>query len=237
MGQEDNYNNLCPIINGKPAPTGCAATAVAQIMYHYGYSYTYNGFYYDWNLMKYYASGADMIYQLFVDLGSSENLAMRYGEKESSASAENVPRTFRNFGYSSGGTLQDYNTDKLLTELIMYWRPVYVRGDAIKTQHKVLGIVMSNSYSGGHAWVVDAMLQRRREVMVYINGKYDRTYTDSEILVHCNWGWNGDFNGYYYGGVFDTNKGPVLTRSSSDESNGQEGYYQYRLQMITGITR
>ena len=29
-------------------------------------------------------------------------------------------------------------------------------------------------------------------------------------LLHCNWGWNGELNGYYRCRVFNTNNGPVF---------------------------
>lgn len=98
------------------------------------------------------------------------------------------------------------------------------------------GITVKTTYDGGHAWVIDETLERRRQCIKYINGKKNSTQTQYQRLVHCNFGWEGYANGYYYSANFNTNpgKGPVL--QSTSESNDQEsGYYQYRLKMNTGI--
>ena len=36
-GQTEPYNNLCPLVSGYKTPTGCVATAIAQIMYKHQY--------------------------------------------------------------------------------------------------------------------------------------------------------------------------------------------------------
>ena len=41
--QDTPFNNLCPQINGSAAPTGCIATAMAQIMKYYQYPATSKG--------------------------------------------------------------------------------------------------------------------------------------------------------------------------------------------------
>ena len=55
-----------------------------------------------------------------IDLGTSENLNMSYNTKTnggSGAKSQNIPRTLKNFGYSDGGHLIDYNTKTIVSEL------------------------------------------------------------------------------------------------------------------------
>ena len=61
------------------------------------------------------------------------------------------------------------------------------------------------------------------------------TYYQTRNLVHINWGWGGIDDGYYLSTRFNTNEGPVLTRSVTTTTYGTSGYYQYQLQMNCGI--
>ena len=54
---------------------------------------------------------------------------------------------------------------------------------------------------------------------------------ESQALVRCNFGWNGQDNGFYFGGAFDTNAGPVVTRS------GTEYNFQYNLEIVYNIRK
>ena len=54
----------------------------------------------------------------------------------------------------------------------------------------------------GHAWVIDGYMKRKR---VASTG----TISERQTLVHCNWGWNGNCNGYFTSGVFKTNEAKI----------------------------
>lgn len=168
------FNNYCFITDGRPAYTGCVATAVAQLMYHYGKNVTYNGTYYNWNTMRTVIYGGknesdaakDMVAKLIFQLGRPQNLNIRYGavadEIGSSAPSANVPRTFVNFGYSKGRTLQAYDNEALSRG------PLYGEGSALKKtiQHSFLGIVTGQevSYHEAHAWVIDERIHQERKL-------------------------------------------------------------------------
>lgn len=69
---------------------------------------------------------------------------------------------------------------------------------------------------GGHAWIVDGYANVQSKYAPY------RTYE----LVHVNWGWDGDLDGYFYAGVFDSSHEPVVPSGSlrsTDERNFQFG--------------
>lgn len=241
---DEEYENVRPLV-------GCAAVAVGQIMYHYGYDYTYNGTAYDWDVIRKFQTRpldywneshvlppeleepADMAARLLADLGRSENLDMYYIPGHSGASSENVPRTFRNFGYTKVGELVPFR----YSHVLMTSRPTFVCGNAFRhttLANPLLGIHTDRvSYSEGHAWVIDTNLHQRKDKYTYrYDGVLLKTEYEDRYFVHCNWGWWGSKDGYYAEAVFDTNAGPVM-RTTIDE--GQSHYYRYNLEMITNI--
>ena len=62
--------------------------------------------------------------------------------------------------------------------------------------------------------------------------------TQGQRLVHCNFGWEGSHDGYYYVGAFNTAKSPVTLGVSStgpnDFSNDNE-IMMYMLMRKTGL--
>lgn len=148
----------------------------------------------------------------------------------------NVPRTFVNCGFSSGGSIQAYDFSTIYN--VISSRPVYVSGCSNKkvTVKKLLGITVSTTteYEHGHAWVIDQVLTRVRDKYKYENGTLKSTSEEYEHLVHCNFGWDGVRNGFYYSGQFDTNAGPE-TKSAPMDSEGTRYYYQYNLKMNSDI--
>ena len=66
------------------------------------------------------------------------------------------------------------------------------------------------------------------------------TSYESEWYILCNYGWNGEDNGYYLSKVFDANNGyvyPSNTRATEDLGNGTKYNYQYKLRAITNIRK
>lgn len=226
-GQDAPYNNYI-FTNDYTvhAPAGCVATAVAQIMYYWGHDYTYDGYAFDWDLMRQhissygssYGAAHTMIAELFLKLGLDENLNMTYGADSSSAYDDDVPRTFENFGFTSGGSIESYDYDEIYN-IISAW-PVYVSA--------------SDASSGerGHAWVVDEVLTRRRTKTTTIVGVSTSHTTEYQHLLHCNFGWDGVSNGYYYSGNFDV-QNPVI--SDNLGISKKERNYQYYKEMNVGI--
>jgi hypothetical protein len=240
-GQGDPYNYFCYTSTGQKAATGCTATAVAQLLYHHGYPNSYNGYTFNWNVIKnsssYYSinnAGAADVARLMQQIGLSQNLAASYDVSATGASHDNIPRTLKNFGFAKYGSVAAYNQSTIQSS-VSAGKPVLVSGYGKKTVSKktFLGITISTTttYSDGHVWVIDAVLQRKRAVSTYTpSGALVSTNYQYEYLVHCNWGWNGSRDGYYYSDAFNTNNGPV-TRTDSPY------HYQYELKMIANVSK
>lgn len=222
--QDTPYNNLCPVINvaGGKAVTGCAATAMAQIMKYHQYpakgigshDYTtstlklsvsadFGNTTYDWgNMLETYRRGtytveqAEAIATLMFHCGVS--LDMDYNTS-SGAFDFNMARAFVNyFNY-------DASTIKLCN------RSFYTSADwkaLIKQEFNERRPIIYNGQSigGGHSFVCDGY--------------------DENGLFHINWGWNGQSNGY-----FDLD---ILDPGTQGIGGGVAGF-NYAQSIITGI--
>ena len=225
--QDAPFNNFAPEYtddnnNTQRCATGCAATAMAQIMKFHNwpeqgvgyYSYEHQSFgtissnfsehVYDWtNMIDRYNNGeysnvqADAVALLMKDCGVSLN--MNYGPV-SGASIYSYTPAFKNYFRYSSRTVNRSGCEtaeftKIITNELQEGRPI---------------IYCGTGEDGGHAFVVDG---------------YDTNY-----FLHVNWGWGGYSDGYFDmnymdptglgigggSGAFKWNQGIVLARPLKD---------------------
>ena len=225
--QDAPFNNFAPEYtddnnNTQRCATGCAATAMAQIMKFHNwpeqgvghYSYEHQSFgtissnfsehVYDWtNMIDRYNNGeysnvqADAVALLMKDCGVSLN--MNYGPV-SSASIYSYTPAFKNYFRYSSRTVNRSGCEtaeftKIITDELQEGRPI---------------IYCGTGEDGGHAFVVDG---------------YDTNY-----FLQINWGWGGYSDGYFDmnymdptglgigggSGAFKWNQGIVLARPLKD---------------------
>jgi len=177
-GQGAPYNSMCPLVNGQHCITGCAATAMAQIINYNKWpeantssvdAYTtvtneismaqLDPTSFNWNSMT-----NDDIARLMLYCGQSA--MMDYGLEASGTTIDPIAYALTNvFGFGKtvrilnreGYDNDDNNWDNILYEELSANRPVLYRG-------------------GNHAWVIDG----------YQDGAF-----------HMNWGWDGNADGYF----------------------------------------
>lgn len=185
-GQGSGYNNSTPLTgctayaNGH-APTGCVATAMAQVMRYHSFPGWYN-----WGVMPATAlppsTGDNEISRLMYDIGYNVN--MDYGCNGSGADTEDqVAQTFVvDFGYSHADYIDYEGTANYMTvENNLRWgQPVIFSGG------RRGGSWPFYSYDDGHCWVGDGF-----------NAYYDCQNGISTLYFHMNWGWNGSNDGWY----------------------------------------
>jgi PKD repeat protein len=189
--QNSPYNTLCP----SGTPTGCVATAMAQIMKKWNYpttgtgsrTYTHDTYgvqtanfgatTYDWTSMtNTYSSTSttaakSAVATLMFHCGVS--VKMNYAPSGSGALSIDIPTSLVNyFGYQPSAELKSrslFQTDAAWLTLIKtemdQGRPVFLSG------------IGSAAGSVGHQFVCDG-------------------YNPSS-LFHINWGWGGSSNGYF----------------------------------------
>lgn len=225
--QDAPFNSFAPEYtddnnNTQRCATGCAATAMAQIMKFHNwpeqgvghYSYEHQSFgtissdfsehVYDWtNMIDRYNNGeysnvqADAVALLMKDCGVSLN--MNYGPV-SGASIYSYTPAFKNYFRYSSRTVNRSGCEtaeftRIITDELQEGRPI---------------IYCGTGEDGGHAFVVDG---------------YDTNY-----FLHVNWGWGGYSDGYFDmnymdpaglgigggSGAFKWNQGIVLARPLKD---------------------
>lgn len=181
--QDEPYNNECwvsylrPTIGQKPqhAPTGCVATAMAQIMNYHKWPQTYQDFEYNWDIMlpsydgNESAESINQVAQLMKHCGQAVNT--NYGASASSASPYSiVPALVNQFGYDGAKiqTLEYRSFGKeyihtFLNNELKEGRPVIVGGDYPSQM--------------GHEFIFDGCTP--------------------DGFFHVNWGWGGYLDGYY----------------------------------------
>ena len=191
--QSPYYNDLCPTsyFGIWQCPTGCVATAMAQVMKYWNYpangkgwhsydcnyygtqSANFSGTTYAWNYMPNQLTDASSATQvnavatLMYHCGVSVN--MDYGRNGSGANPENVSAALKNyFRYDNGiryvkkNNYTQSNWITLLKTELNAGRPIVYSG---------------GGNSSGHEFVCDG----------YDNSNY----------FHFNWGWSGYCDGYY----------------------------------------
>ncbi|MCP4457112.1 MAG: hypothetical protein GY816_03645 [Cytophagales bacterium] len=176
-GQWGGYNDLAPDLSCNNAdgraPTGCVATAMAQIMnYHeFPISYNYSDMPDTWGTLS--------TARLMRDAGDAVN--MDWGCDGSGADTKDeVASSFRNdFGYASA-SYADFNQETVKQQ-IRWNRPVILRGGR-KGKWFIFPV-----YKDGHAWVCDG----------YKRWTYCETGT-GYLYLHMNWGWSSQaLNGWF----------------------------------------
>lgn len=189
--QGDPFNMYCPSVSGSRCVSGCAATAMAQVMRHHrwpevgtgSHSYTtethgislsadFGSTTYDWdNMLDRYTllsprvskeAAGTLVYHCGVAID------MDYSPAGSGATSTSVARALvQYFGYDKGLHYEDriYYTDSQWEDLIYgelaEGRPVYYSGATVKNE--------------GHAFVCDGY--------------------SGDGLYHFNWGWGGSYDG------------------------------------------
>lgn len=174
--QQYPYNIYTPKSGNKNTPTGCVATAITQVMYHYKwpnigkqtkneYKWGEMSLTYDNKIKAQPTESEKAVARLMSDVGVA--MKMRYGPKSSGTYTEEARTSFPKYF--------DYDVDfvnRSTMPTVKFIEKLKSELDAGKP------IVFDGAGSGGgHAWVVDGY--------------------DSNGFVHCNWGWSGISNGFF----------------------------------------
>ena len=192
--QSAPYNNLCPEVNGQKTPTGCTATAMAQIMKFHEWPITpikaiswksnitgktetidLRTRTYNWdNMLPHYRNGytteqAQEVAQLMVDVGKAINSS--YSPEGTGSNETYALNGFVNvFNYSKAARVikrTDVTEDEYVTAI----------RENLEARLPVMSVGFGINFEGGHAYVFDGI--------------------DENDMIHIDWGWNGSYNGYF----------------------------------------
>ena len=201
--QEPYYNAYCPAVGTTKTVTGCVATTMAQIMKFWSYpakgtgSYSYNAgppYYtnnfgtlsatfsdstYNWTAMPISLNSnnpavASLMYQCGVSVG------MDYGTDAQNGSGAQVLSTWGGacaqtafvsyFGYNRNTIKGVYQSSYNATQWFNLLKADLDAGRPVQ-------YIGADQNAGGHTWVCDGY--------------------DGNGLLHMNWGWGGNSNGYF----------------------------------------
>lgn len=222
-GQDDPYNMYCPSVNDEQCPSGCVATAAAQIMYYHKwpkqgtgtYSYTtrvgnkvttlsadFGNTYYNWDAMTdTYNSNSSEESRVAVGL-----LMFHVGVASKMEYAVDGSGTYDIV--AAQGLIRNLGYDKSMQ---FVYRDYYGLAEWMNILYKELSAGRPFLYGGadasnaGHAFVGDG----------YRDGYF-----------HINWGWNGLSNGYFLISALDP---------SQQGTGGGGAGYNYQQDAIIGI--
>ena len=213
-GQNAPYNKYCKETGGLrpsigwtpgPAPTGCVATAMAQVMRYHQWPPAYEDYEYSWELMVDNYTGdeseeaIDQVARLMQHCGASVN--MKYSSSASGASTFAIaPALVNSFGYD----------DATIRKI---WRDSYGYDDLHSLLYKELQegrpVIVGGEYPNsdmGHQFVLDGCT--------------------SDGFFHLNWGWEGYCDGFY--------RITALRPADYGTGGSQEGY-SFEVDFTVGI--
>lgn len=210
-GTEFPYNGYCPMVSGIQAPAGYAATAIAQIMTAYTYPKTMQLTYWDadvesvtfnWpGILQHIRTLGDKfdcpehraIAHMCREIG--QQLNTKYNIK-STAEFSAIPTCLHHFGFAAD-PVSDYSHEAI--------RQSYEKRGMVCMR----GTAVDGMKTYDHVWVVDGMRHNviKTEIWFIPDGSGPNRLLESNIksekFTHCNWGFDGNNNGYFSIGVFD----------------------------------
>lgn len=214
-GQRDPEGLFCP--NGL---CGCANTAIAMIMSYYNYPtsinishdlYTIPNYTLNWFAMKTHIVNHDygdfeceasndahnMIAHLCRQLGVTDNSSYYF------LGTETFPDEMRDCLIYYGYTVSAYNTfsESNIVYALNNQRPVIMCG--------------WTAADDGHAWIVDGYKSYYPTGEIPPGNGSLSYHPYFKYYNHVNWGWDGDCNGYFLAGVFNTQIAHSYDSSSS----------------------
>lgn len=219
--QYEPFNNLYPITRRvfmpwvtKRAAAGCFPLAIAKILTYFEYGNIYNGYDVNWRELKNNLEnneGAQSAANLLKDISTECDCWYFYGG--TFTFPWKATAYMRNRGLNEAHSY-DYSFDKV-TEMINNEKPLII--------FSVPGIDVTSS----HSWNIDGYKIKKRTITTttYLGDEVQSVSTEEERkeMVHCDFGWSGDCNGYYVSGIFKIDD-PNVDRDPDVKFNKDTNY-------------
>ena len=210
---------------------GCGVTAVAQMMTYNQYPPLLDGERIPYDIlreMKYVYTNsnyADDVAVLFkhIFIGCK---AKSYGEDGTLVWPKNIVTYLENLGYKNVDIYKNpskFNTSLVYNSIAKGYPAIIT---AVNSDTDLGDIITGNG--DAHTWVIDGYVKQARHGEK-VGEKTGQSYGgtgESREFVHCNWGWNGNYDGYFYPGIFNENK-PAPYRDQTKSSQGTGSYERF----------
>ena len=202
------YNSQVPLKNGQRPYLGCTTIAIAQIMSYHTWPSDL-----DWDTMIQQGGSSTVTQNFLYNLAVDMNADFGNGDDSLStsipASAAIAALKLSKYGYSSSMSLVTHNNSIVRTQLNSE-QPVWMQGSDSSSDTTVT-----------HAWVCDGYIAETNEDIYFVEflmggpgsyyyaSKNEWDYVPSfqspwstggviSYYYDMNWGWGGDFNGWFY---------------------------------------
>lgn len=210
-GQEDPYNMYC-----SGCKAGCGPIAVAQFLTFWRLpdSGVVGNQVFDWDLIcmnsvgRYSPDPAKEEMARFI-LTVGICLKAKYGVNKTSIKYSNIAG-FLNGLVFPDGAFHDYDIGTA-ERMVFAGRPVIIRG-------------RREGERNGHVWLLDGWYRYEARKCTWSGNTMVSSEEIQDVLTHCNFGWEGIWDGYYYPGVFNT-----AVRQEWDPAMGERESLEHRL--------
>lgn len=172
-------------------------TAIGQIMAFYKQPTTYKNHTYSWDYITAspsvpaYSLAGCSVAQLMHDLAVATSTTFgAVNVTGSGTGIEGALQGLRAFGYTSS-TSGSYSLSTVKAQ--------------INANHPI--VCCGKGSGGNHAWVITGWRTTTTTTTYYreTTRKKCCSQMSSTDYVECNWGWDGDYNGYFQSGIFRPN--------------------------------
>lgn len=217
---------------------GCANTAAAQIMSYYQHptslTLTYSNkdvssTVLNWNTITNNHIRSDVPYPINEAEKQMARLARQLGEEagsdyepnETTTYISDIRSTLQYYGYNVGSitdydcmlanNVYDPDAGYPLATLLCNGKLIYMRGE--------------NNDEAGHAWVIDGCYYVKAKYVMQVSydegatwSVYQEQYTYRTCHNHINWGYDGDYNGYFNHYVFRRNSALSYDTTNTEDA-------------------
>ncbi len=229
------YNLHAPPCGSSNAPAGCVAIAVSQITSYHKHPSSLSGQVLDWNILTknaYQQPSANWDHLAWYIRKIGDKLRNKWSCSETGSTINRAQSTFSQLGYATSNIRKYKRSD--IDYSLSQKLPVYIRG--CQSEYNIFFFFPTQT--GGHAWVIDGVLEREQTITLYDwDGNVYKKYPVNDSYYHNNWGSGDSHNGFFKKDVFDCNAGPTFR----DNRGGQElsvttpGNFQFAVKTIINI--
>ncbi|MDE6498399.1 MAG: C10 family peptidase [Muribaculaceae bacterium] len=185
-GQGAPYNKYCFDPNtGRQALAGCGPVALAQALTYFREPSTINGYSISWkstsNVKPETDYEKDAVARLIHEVGVL--CYAQYTDTATSVYPSSMANALKTLNYTY--TQESFSNEIKMIHNLYQFGPAIMTGSSRKSD---------GTRISGHAWVIDGAL-----------AQHNTLYNDkgTRFLYHCNWGWNGNRNGYFLSTAFN----------------------------------
>lgn len=218
-GQGHPYNKYC-----LDCPAGCGPIAVAQFLTFWQLPdpNVVGNQTFDWNLI-------------------CENY---YGKWASSRAKDEVARYVQTLGiclkagYSLSGTSTVITDVEGFLKALAFPNATLLNYDAATAERMVFAgqpIIIRGQKDGedqGHDWILDGWYRYEAKICTWVNNVMVSAEPIQDVLAHCNFGWDGRCDGYYYPWLFDTTQCQGQDKTVGDRNDGMQYRFDSDLKII-----